>query len=645
MKSKIFLIFFIVVFLLIIIFPALSVSFSQTYYKNINSNFPISYQNIKGDSSIKVSYYEIDINVLLNPNNIIARTELLIRRKILNPVFFLNLSNALIVDSIKLNQQIISFLHNNDKLFITPVSQDSVVNLSIFYHGLPVPTGFGSFIFSGYENGPVIWSLSQPYGSQDWFPCKNSIEDKADSSKVRITCSENLVGVSNGVLENIVNNGNGTKSYFWKNTYPISVYLISVALSNYYEYKTYYKYSQTDSLLVVHYVYPSQFSNLKVQLDKTIGMLDFFTKIYSTYPFIKEKYGHAQVNFSGGMEHQTITSLGVFMDNIIAHELAHQWFGDKITCKDWHHIWLNEGFATYSEALYLEETLGKAGYDEFIRSRMNFAKSAIGTIYVQDVNSLYEIFNPYRSYAKGAIVLHMLRGVVGDSIFFNILRSYVNDSNLVYNTATTEDFKNICERISGKDLGYFFSQWIYGENYPIYFISWNYNYISNNNYKVDINITQNLNNNPLYFKMPLEISIQTKDLDTLFKVFNDTITCNYSFIVFGEPVKITLDPNDKVLKDKKGDEIYEKVKYYLGQNYPNPFNSKTKIEFEILHNSNVKLEVFDILGRNVKTLVNEELKQGKYKIEFLPENLPSGVYFYKITTEHFTDTKKMVFVQ
>lgn len=630
--------------------------FYPTIYSNLFSqynfdkkeiyNFPINFsQNIKGDSTIKVIYYEIDINVFLNPNNISARTHLLIKRKSINQFFYLNLSNSLVVDSVKLNNQIVNFSHSNDRLNLNSTISDSTINLDVFYHGLPFPTGFGSFVFSSYENNPVIWSLSQPYGAQDWFPCKNSIEDKADSSRVIISCPDNLFGVSNGILELVVTNGNGTKTFHWKNSYPISVYLISVAISNYYEYKTFYRYSLNDSLPVIHYVYPSQFNNLKPLLDKTINMIDFFSKKYSAYPFINEKYGHAQVNFSGGMEHQTVTSIGVFTEGVIAHELAHQWFGDCITCKNWHHIWLNEGFATFSEALYYEETIGKQGYEEFIRSTMNFAKYAVGTIYVQDINSLSEIFNPYRSYAKGAIVLHMLRGVVGDSIFFNILKAYINDSTLIYNTATTEDFKRISESVSGLELDYFFNQWIYGENYPKYLISWSYNYLSQNNYIVDISISQTINSNPQYFKMPLEILIKTKESDTLFKVFNDTAETKYSFTVFGEPQYITLDPYNKVLKDKKGNEVFEKISYFLGQNYPNPFNSSTKIDFEILDFSLVKLEIFDVLGRKIYTLLDEELKPGKYSIEFSPINLSTGIYFYKITTERFSDTKKMIFVQ
>lgn len=618
---------------------------SRTDKPEILSPELFNYEIIKGDSTIKVLYYEININIFLNPNYISASTKLLIQRKLNSSYFFLNFANTLIVDSIKINNQPTSFTHINDKINLNYFGMDSLINIIVFYHGLPIPTGFGSFVFSSFDGNPVVWSLSQPYGAQDWFPCKNSIEDKADSSRVIITCPDNLIGVSNGVLERVSVNQNDTKTYYWKNSYPISVYLISIAVSNYYEYKTYFHYALNDSLLVVHYIYPSQFNSLKSQLDKTINMLDFFTRKYTAYPFIKEKYGHAQVNFSGGMEHQTITSIGSFTDNVIAHELAHMWFGDYITCKNWHHIWLNEGFATYSEALYIEETIGKEGYDEFIRNRMNFAKNAVGTIYVQDISSLYEIFNPYRSYAKGSIVLHMLRGVVGDSLFFKILKNYLSDSLIAYNTALTENFVDICEFVSGLELDYFFNQWIYGENYPKYVISWGYEKIYQNNYKINLNISQSQNSNPPFFKMPIEILIKTKDKDTLIRVFNDTSVANYNFTVVGEPQKLIFDPNNKILKDKFGDETFEKISYSLGQNYPNPFNSATKIDFEILEYTQVNLEVYDILGRKVKTLVNQKLKPGKYNIEFYPENLSSGIYLYKLTTEHFSETKKMIFVQ
>lgn len=642
-------------FLTLLIFISyFNVSFPQYNESNFKtcskvSSFPenplmISYP--EGDSSIIIKFYNLSLDVQSNPEIIRGVAELFLRKKTSSGnTLFLNLSNVLYVDSVKLNGIAVNYVHQNNKLTVFGWNNfipDSVYKVKIIYGGLPVPTGFGSFVFGSHSSSPVIWSLSQPYGAQDWFPCKNSINDKADSSEVRITCSENLKGVSNGILIDVINNQNGTKTYIWKNSYPISVYLISVAVSDYYEYKNYYKYSMNDSLEIVHYIYPEMFSGLKEQLDKTPGMIDLFSKKFGEYPFIREKYGHAQANISGAMEHQTLTTIGVFTEGIIAHELAHQWFGDKITCRNWHHIWLNEGFATYSEGIYIESIYGRQSYKDFINSKMFDARQAKGTLYVQNINLLSEIFNGYRSYSKGATVLHMLRGVVGDSIFFNILRNYAGDTVLSYGVAVTEDFRRSCESEAGMELDYFFNQWIYGENYPKYIIEWSYEKGNENFYNVKVKIIQKTNTNPSFFTMPVEIRVNTDLSDTLIKVFNDSLVQNLYFSVKGKPVSLKFDPDDKILKEKTGDEIYEKISYRLYQNYPNPFNPKTTIEYEIYNYDDVKLVVYDIRGREISNLVNEKQRPGFYKIEFVPQNLSSGVYFYRIISGDFTDTKKLV---
>ena len=347
----------------------------------------------------------------------------------------------------------------------------------------------------------------------------------------------------------------------------------------------------------------------------------------------------------GGMEHQTITSIGFFSEEILVHELAHQWFGDKITCRDWQHIWLNEGFATYGECLYKEAVYGKNIYDQYIALKMDDAKKAIGSIFVQNPQSINEIFNPYRSYAKGSVVLHMLRGILGDSLFFKAIKAYATDSTLSYKTATTAEFKSIVERVSNSSLNYFFDEWIYGENYPQYSISWNYSEQENNNYNVSISISQLPNTTPVFFIMPVQIKITTLSGDTTFTVLNNQMQQTFQFLVKGQPTTLIFDPDNKILKSKNGDGIKEFVRYFLAQNYPNPFNPGTTIEYEILNFVNVSLKVYNILGREVKTLVNEKQKPGKYKIFFNSDNLASGVYFYVIKAGSFQAAKRMIMVR
>ena len=161
------------------------------------------------------------------------------------------------------------------------------------------------------------------------------------------------------------------------------------------------------------------------------------------------------------MEHQTISSMGGHSEWLIAHELGHQWWGDLVTCSSFHHIWLNEGFARFSEAIWDEASQGFEAYKSYWQSHSYFGP---GTIYVEEPNTAAQIFNGNLTYNKAGWVVHMLRGVMGDSLFFESRRSYGYNDSLAYSDATTEDFKNVCEHISGIDLTSFFEQWIYNES-------------------------------------------------------------------------------------------------------------------------------------------------------------------------------------
>jgi aminopeptidase N len=627
--------------------PAQSfLNISDLEKKSIVNKEKLVFKN--SDLNIDVKYYKLFVDVRLNPKYIYGETT--INGVILNTTdsIYFDFSNAMTVDSIKYNGTGISFNHLRDRISIHSVKnlkKNNDFSVVINYHGLPVQTGFGSFIFNTHNSTSVIWSLSEPYGASDWFPCKNTQSDKADSSDIWIKCPSMFTAVSNGVLTEVIENPDSTKTFKWKNSYPIANYLLSIAVTNYSLYTNYFKYSSTDSMPVMHYMYPEEIESLKPTLDKTIGMLKLFSDKFGIYPFIREKYGHSQTGISGAMEHQTATSIGVVDEYIIAHELAHQWFGDKITCRDWHNIWLNEGFATYSECIYAENTYGKTTFDQFVSSKMNDAKKAIGTIYVEDISSVSNIFDSRRTYAKGGMVLHMLRGIVGDTTFYNILKTYSSDSVLAYSTAVTDDFKSIAEKVYGIQLNYFFNEWINGENYPVYYISWVYNQKENDVYNVTMELNQKENSNPKFFTMPIELKVNTSNGDTILHFFNNALKQVFNFDVNGFPKLLTLDPGNKILKDKYGDYPIVIVGYNLEQNYPNPFNPNTNIKYEIAGYVDVKIVVYDALGRQMLILVDEKQKPGKYSIIFDSKNFASGVYFYKINAGSYSSTRKMILLR
>lgn len=620
------------------------------------ANFRSAESNYKSDTNIDVTYYGLLLNVSFNPDYLSGKTSVTCRslKDNLSQIFY-DFSDNMQVDSVTEGGRKLSFLHFQNKVYISlkdTVNSGQDISLEIFYQGIPVPTGFGSFVFSSHNNNqPVIWTISEPYGSIDWFPCKNVPNDKADSSDVLIRCPVNMQAASNGTLIGTEINRDGTHTFKWHNSYPVVNYVISVAVSDYEIYTTYFRYSETDSMPVVNYIYPEDLEELKPQLDKTNYMLELFSRKFGLYPFINEKYGHAQMGRIAGMENQTISSMGVFGDDIIAHELGHQWFGDKITCYDWQNIWLNEGFATYCEALYNESAFGINAYNEFIKSRMSISKTASGTIYVQDVNDIYQIFSGNRSYAKGCIVLHMLRGITGDSLFFSILKNYSTNKIFEYRNTVTEDFKNICEETYGTDLDYFFNEWIYGENYPVYNVSWTTENISPNLYKVNLNINQNANTFPNFFIMPVDIKISMLSGDTLFTVFNNEQNQTFEFIINSKPVSYKIDPGNKILKTVYGEGIIP-VAFELGQNFPNPFNPLTTVNYQLGRPSDVVINVYDLLGRTLISFTENNLREGSYSIKINMSEYAAGAYFYSVTASDtknheavFFEAKKMIYLK
>ncbi|MCH7721806.1 MAG: T9SS type A sorting domain-containing protein [Bacteroidetes bacterium] len=625
--------------------------------KAAHSNFfSLSKVNYPGDSKIDVTYYKLDLTLTHTPNYLIGAVTVNARVDTLSITnLFLDLRDNMDVDSVLLNGTATTFDHSNNELTIDldrVYVQNEIFSVVVFYQGVPVTSGFSSFKFGTHDGQPIISTLSEPYGASDWWPCKDTPADKVDSADIWITVDQSMIPVSNGMIQEIILNGDGTHTYKWKEQYPIVHYLISLAITNYHQYDTYYHYSSTDSMIITHYSYPERFNNSrKALLDETSAMIEVFSQRYGEYPFIYERYGHAEFTgmFGGAMEHQTCSSMGFYGQGIIAHELAHQWFGNMITCKDWHHIWLNEGFATYSEGVYYEAIGGQSAYDQFIVSEMNYAKQAQGTIWVQNINSIGEIFNGNRTYAKGGIVLHMLRGVVGDSTFFDIMRTYAAHPDYAYNVATTEDFQAVAESVYGQPLDYFFQEWIYGEKYPIYNVAWTYNEIGGDVWRVHINIEQTPRTNPKYFTMPIKINISTTNGDTLVTIFNDQLIQDFEIDVNGGPLGLQFDYGNWMLKTLSiTTGVDDKItinEYSLDQNYPNPFNPSTKIKYQIAKSGFVELKICNVLGKEVSILVNKEMQAGSYEIEFDASNLSSGIYFYTLNAGKFIQTRKMIYLK
>ena len=424
---------------------------------------------------------------------------------------------------------------NLDRAYATGEMMDVVVS----YHGAPSAAGY--FGFSTANGRNLVWSLSEPFGARSWWPCKDAPEDKADSVDVRVTVPSGMITASNGTRVEATDNGTVAVTR-WRERYPIATYLVSITSYPYTVSTDRYRYSPTDSMPIQFFNFPESVAGVAAVQAKVKDMIAAYAAYFGEYPFVAEKYGHAEFLWSGGMEHQTCTSLGsnAIIEYIVAHELSHQWWGDLVTCRDFHHVWLNEGFATYCEALWAEATGGAAGYHGDIDLNQYFGA---GTIYVPDLSDENRIFDSNLSYNKGSWVLHMLRHVLGDSTFFAALRQFYVQYG--YSTATTEDFRGVCEAVSGRDLDAFFQQWIYGEYYPHYRVSWTSS-PGGGGYDVTLNLEQ-IQTWQL-FNMPLDVTITTGAGERTFVVADSLAAQTFTLHVDTAPTALAVDRDNWVLK-------------------------------------------------------------------------------------------------
>jgi len=498
-------------------------------------------------------------------------------------------------------------------------------------------------------------------------------------------------------------------------------------------------------------------------------MLRIYSDNFGLYPFVSEKYGHSEFGWGGGMEHQTMTSLGGFSEGLVAHELAHMWFGDMITCANWSNIWMNEGFATYCTGVYYEDKYGASAYWTYMNSQMANARYAVGSIYVRDTSNVGLLFDGSLVYSKGATVLHMLRHVLGDSVFFRSLKAYANDPRYRFGTATTEDFKEVCETVSGTQLDYFFDEWIYGERYPRYVCRWRAQ-PGSSGYDVTLGVSQTTGTtNPAFFTMPIDCQLAAPGWDTTVVLFNSSNDQQFILTTSHKPETVQLDPQNWILRDASSialdkpfititpsttvffdtvnintarrdttflvsnsggapDSIYvtldpinvvpesaisvsptafalaigssqtvtftirprlltTNTTYYpvvmldsrfsegtphfdrqvwfrivgtlqgvgviagipqefaLEQNYPNPFNPTTNIKYQIPSTNHVTLKVYDLLGQDVVTLVDEMQEPGFRSVELNSSGLSSGMYFCRLQAGDFLATKKLLLLR
>ena len=513
-------------------------SYRDLYFSNMSPT--------RNQMDFDVKYYDLDLDIFEDTEMISGSVGVLAASLIENLDHLeLDFTYGMIIDGVSDSDgNDLEYTYTNDNLLLvtvpTPLNVGDLGHIVISYHGSPEATGFGSFGFDSYSGQPMIWTLSEPYGARDWWPCKDTPTDKADSVDISITVSDYLTVASNGNLEEVVSDG-GRTTYHWKERYPIATYLVSLAIYPYTHFSGVFNYAG-GSMPLEYYVFPNHYNSVQENYAMTPDMIGAFSERFGLYPFIDEKYGHAEFVWGGGMEHQTLTSMGGWSQYLISHELAHQWWGDMVTCANFHHIWLNEGFATYSQAMWYEmrDNSIQSLHDE-MDTKKYFGN---GTIYVTDTTSVGSIFNSNLVYKKGAWVMHMLRHIVGDNYFFEGLQEYGDQYR--FESAVTDDFKNIMETVSGMDLDAFFDRWIYDEYYPIYESTPQYYASTNGTYFLQITLDQNQTSS--LFTMPVDLQVESQTGSQIFVVDNSLDSELYEFILDSQPLSVIIDPEDWILK-------------------------------------------------------------------------------------------------
>ncbi len=554
----------------------------------------------------------------------------------MNSITF-DLDEALTVSNVIMNGSSLSFVQLSSKELVVTFQNTLVSGSSntveVIYAGVPPVNGFDSFVTSSHNNVPILWTLSEPFGARDWWPCKQDLNDKVDSIDVYITAPDAYASVANGLEQSVVDNGNGTKTTHFHHGYPIPAYLIAIAVTNY------QVYTQTAGIgttfPIVNYIYPENYVATQTQLAETLPIMNVYETLFEPYPFLNEKYGHAQFGWGGGMEHTTVSFMVSFGRNLIAHELAHQWFGDKITCGTWKDIWLNEGFAEYLSGLIVENLDGVSNFVSWKADKIvDITSYPTGAVYLTDAEAtnVNRIFSGRLTYNKGAMVLHMLRWKMGDTLFFQALQNYLVDSNLAYAYAITPQLQSHLEAVYGSSLTEFFNDWIYNQGYPSYTIvaqNWGAGQA-----KITVNQSQS-DASVTYFEMPLEIRLLGSGGEVQDVVVNNTYN-GQEFVVAVPFVvsNVQFDPNYHIIS-KNNTATLGADSFTIDEVitlYPNPVQDVLTIKMPnslLLQN----VVIYNDLGQKV-------LESEQSEIDLT--TLADGMYVVKLLTSEGEIHKKLI---
>ncbi len=551
----------------------------------------------------------------------------------------------LMIDSIKNGQgQSLSFQRISHVFLVdlaAPVLLNQSDSLTVYYKGAPINTGLGSVGRQTYSWGSAFWTLSQPYGARDWWPCKDGLQDKIDSMDVVLISPQGTRGASVGTLvsEQVINNQNIAH---WQHRYPVATYLVAIAVAHYKVYEqSILLPTLQKNLPFVNYVYPPDSLSSYTQNLYTHQVMQLLDTLFISYPFHAEKYGHAQFGWGGGMEHQTMSFMGNFSEDLITHELAHQWFGDLVTCGTWSDLWLNEGFAMYLTQLtyeYLKSPQQNQNYK--IAEIARITQQPGGSVFTLDTINLNRLFNARLTYSKAGYILHTLRWIVGDSAFYAGCQNFLNDPALRFSFAKTADLKSHMEASCQCNLTAFFDQWVFGQGYPSYQIIWNQVGDS-----VVFNVSQSQSHSSVsLFTTPMPLQVIDSNGQN-FHLRIDQIPSNQfqkAFFMPSGAAQVLLDPEKYIISKSNivlSQREFERLRPDF-KVFPNPGNGDVKLQINPLETEVLQIEVYNALGQKVwETKDSRDFVLEKGILELPLKHLARGSYWIQISKNQIIGTQ------
>jgi aminopeptidase N len=541
------------------------------------------YANSISDS-VDVVHYTVNLDILdFNRKEISGFTDLqiVLKKDNLNQIVVDLLS--LIVDSIWIDEiKITDYSYDGSKIIIplsTALPKGRAILISVFYHGKPSkdPRWGGFYFGDGYAYNMGIGMKSDPHSyGRCWYPCFDNFIDRATYDYF-ITVGQGFTAVCSGTLAEIFENKNGTITYHWNLKNSIPVYLSSVSVSNYIALK--------DTFIGIRRAIPSQIyvspedSLLAVHSFKNLGeYLRAFEYMFGPYPW--ERIGFVSVPFTGGaMEHATNiavseTAINGTLDSemLFVHEFAHNWFGNLVTCQSAEDMWLNEGWASYCEALFLEYHYGKQRFKDYVRENH---KKVLSKTHIRDkgYRAVYGIPHEFTYgstvYDKGFDVVHTLRSYLGDKPFFSSLKKYFE--YFAFKDISTELFKNFLTMETKLDLTDFFNTWIYSPGFPHFSID---SFLVNNaqkGFETRVFIRQKLKGTDDYaYSNKIEVTFMDEHWHALTETFEFSGETGVKlFYLPFEPDLVMLDLEEKI-NDATTDNykvIRSKGKYEFKETY------------------------------------------------------------------------------